>query len=145
MSRLSQNFVQKSFRFLLFIFFVSNLHAYKEVNINDLLSEIDVVSKLEDRRKGLMYKKYIPKNYGMFFIWEYEKKQCMWMKNTYVELNVAYIDKNGEILEIYDMVPLSKKSVCSKNKAKYALEVNKGWFIENSIQVGDVINIEQII
>ena len=92
-----------------------------------------------------MFRNSIPKNYGMFFIWEYQKKQCMWMKNTFIPLDVAYINNKGEILEIYDMVPLSKKSVCSRNYAKYALEVNSGWFKDNNINIGDVIDIETAI
>jgi len=43
------------------------------------------------------------------------------------------------------MVPFSKKSVCSKNSIKYALEVNKDWFEKNNINIGDVINIKAII
>jgi uncharacterized membrane protein (UPF0127 family) len=69
----------------------------------------------------------------------------MWMKDTFIPLNVAYLNKKGEILEIYDMVPLSKKSVCSKDNAKYALEVNKGWFERNNFKIGDFIDINKII
>jgi uncharacterized membrane protein (UPF0127 family) len=60
-------------------------------------------------------------------------------------LDVAYINNKGEILEIYDMVPLSKKSVCSRNYAKFALEVNRGWFKDNNIDIGDVIDIKTLI
>ena len=81
----------------------------------------------------------------MFFIWEYQKKQCMWMKDTFIPLDVAYINNKGKILEIYDMVPLSKKSVCSRNYAKFALEVNRGWFEDNNIDIGDVIDIKTLI
>ena len=92
-----------------------------------------------------MFRKSISKNYGMFFIWDYKRQQCMWMKNTSLSLSVAYISNKGEILEIYDLAPFSKKSVCSKNSVKYALEVNKDWFEKNNINIGDVINIKAII
>ena len=92
-----------------------------------------------------MFRNSIPKNYGMFFVWEYQKKQCMWMKDTFIPLDVAYINNKGKILEIYDMVPLSKKSVCSRNYAKFALEVNRGWFKDNNIDIGDVIDIKTLI
>ena len=51
----------------------------------------------------------------------------------------------GEIIGIYDMVPLSRKSVCSKKPVLYALEVNKGWFKKNGFHVGDFININAVI
>ena len=145
MSRLYLNFVQKSFKYLILLTHVNYLDASKDIHIYEYLDEIEIVSKLEDRKKGLMYRKTIPDNYGMFFVWPYEKKQCMWMKDTYVPLSVAYVDGKGKIIEIYDMVPLSKNSVCSNKAAKYALEVNLGWFEENKIEIGDVIKVKTIL
>ena len=145
MSKQYLNFVPKSFKYFIFLFFIDHLDASKDIDILEYLSELDVVSKFEDRKRGLMLKESIPKNYGMFFVWPYEKKQCMWMKDTYVPLSVAYVDGKGKIIEIYDMVPLSKNSVCSNKAAKYALEVNSGWFEENKIEIGDVIKIKTIL
>jgi len=50
------------------------------------------------------------------------------------------MSKEKEILEIYDMVPMSEASICSKNKAAFALEVNKGWFKEHNISSGNIID-----
>ena len=145
MSKLYLSFVQKSFKYYIFLFFIFDLDASVEIDLTELLTEIEIVSEFDDRKKGLMFKSSIPKNYGMFFIWEYKRQQCMWMKDTSIPLSVAYIGNKGEILEIYDMVPFSKKSVCSKNYVKYALEVNKGWFEKKNITIGDVINIKEIV
>ena len=145
MSKPYLSFVIKSFKYYIFLFLIFDLNASAQININELLTDIEVVSKFEERREGLMFRKSISKNYGMFFIWDYKRQQCMWMKNTSLSLSVAYISNRGEILEIYDMVPFSKKSVCSKNSIKYALEVNKDWFEKNNINIGDVINIKAII
>ena len=103
MSKQYLNFVPKSFKYFIFLFFIDHLDASKDIDILEYLSELDVVSKFEDRKRGLMLKESIPENYGMFFVWPYEKKQCMWMKDTYVPLSVAYIDRKGKILEIYDL------------------------------------------
>ena len=145
MSKPYLSFVLKSFKYYIFLFLIYDLNASEQIDINELLTDIEVVSKFEERREGLMFRKSISKNYGMFFIWDYKRQQCMWMKNTSLSLSVAYISNRGEILEIYDMVPFSKKSVCSKNSVKYALEVNKDWFEKNNINIGDVINIKAII
>ena len=145
MSKQYLNFVQKLFKYFIFLLFVSNLHASKIIDIKEYLSDIEIVSKYEDRKKGLMNRRSIPNDYGMLFIWPYERKQCTWMKNTYVPLSVAYIDIRGKIIEIYDMVPFSKDSVCSTKAAKYALEVNSGWFEEKNINIGDSIEIKKIL
>lgn len=144
MSKQYLNFVQKSFKYLIFLLFVSNLDASRDIDITKYLSEIEIVSKYKDRKKGLMYRRSIPNNYGMLFVWPYEGQQCMWMKNTYVPLSVAYMDIRGKIIEIYDMVPFSKDSVCSTKAAKYALEVNSGWFEEKDINIGDSIEVKKL-
>ena len=144
MSKQYLNFVQKSFKYLIFLLFVSNLDASRDIDITKYLSEIEIVSKYEDRKKGLMYRRSIPNNYGMLFVWPYEGQQCMWMKNTYVPLSVAYMDIRGKIIGIYDMVPFSKDSVCSTKAAKYALEVNSGWFEEKDINIGDSIEVKKL-
>ena len=145
MSKPYLSFVLKSFKYYIFLFLIFDLNASAQIDINELLTDIEVVSKFEERREGLMFRKSISKNYGMFFIWDYKRQQCMWMKDTSLSLSVAYISNKGEILEIYNLVPFSKKSVCSKNSVKYALEVNQDWFEKNNINIGDVINIKAII
>ena len=145
MSKPYLSFVLKSFKYYIFLFLIFDLNASAQIDINELLTDIEVVSKFEERREGLMFRKSISKNYGMFFIWDYKRQQCMWMKDTSLSLSVAYISNKGEILEIYDLVPFSKKSVCSKSSVRYALEVNRGWFKKNNINIGDSINIKKII
>lgn len=147
MSRLSQTYVQRSYKFYIFIFiFLSpNIGAAESIDLNNYLDEIEIANTFELRKKGLMNIKNISDDYGMFFAWEYAKTQCMWMKNTPAELNVAYINKNGKITEIHHMEPFSEVSVCSSKPVLYALEVKKGWFKHNKIQVGDIININNIL
>lgn len=145
MSKQYRIFVQKSLKFFLVFFISSNTFSADEIKINNLLSNIEVASNPNDRRKGLMFRKSLPEDHGMFFVWEYRKRQCMWMRNTYIPLNVAYIDSKGKILEIYEMLPLSEDSICSKKRVKYALEVNLDWFKRNNVKVGDQIDITEIL
>ena len=145
MSRLLKRSALKllSFSFLISI----NISAESKgfIALEKYLSQIEVVSTLEDRNTGLMFRKSLPDDGGMIFVWDRKKIQCMWMKNTLIPLSVAYIEDTGEIKGIYDMVPLSMKSVCSRKPVLYALEVNKGWFKKNGFHVGDFINISTVI
>ena len=108
MSRQSRHFGLKSFNFLIFFLFAASISGSELISLEKILPNIEVVTNSQDRQRGLMYKKAIPENYGMFFIWNLNKVQCMWMKNTYIPLSVAYMDRSGKIINIYDMVPLSK-------------------------------------
>ncbi len=145
MSRQYQNFVQKSFKYIFLLFLSFSVISEEKISIESLFSKIEVVSNSQERKLGLMYRENLPYDNAMFFIWEYKKKQCMWMRNTYIPLNVAYLDSSGKILEIYDMVPLSDESVCSKKRVRYALEVNLNWFKDNNILVGDVLDISNLV
>ncbi len=145
MSRQYQNFVQKSFKYIFLLFLSFSVISEEKISIESLFSKIEVVSNSQERKLGLMYRENLPYDNAMFFIWEYKKKQCMWMRNTYIPLNVAYLDSSGKILEIYDMVPLSDESVCSKKRVRYALEVNLNWFEDNNILVGNVLDISNLV
>ncbi len=145
MSRQYQNFVQKSFKYIFLLFLSFSVISEEKISIESLFSKIEVVSNSQERKLGLMYRENLPYDNAMFFIWGYKKRQCMWMRNTYIPLNVAYLDSSGKILEIYDMVPLSDESVCSKKRVRYALEVNLNWFEDNNILVGDVLDISNLV
>ena len=145
MSRQYQNFVQKSFNYIFLLFLSFSVISEEKISIESLFSKIEVVSNSQERKLGLMHRENLPYDNAMFFIWEYKKRQCMWMRNTYIPLNVAYLDSSGKILEIYDMVPLSDESVCSKKRVRYALEVNLNWFEDNNILVGDVLDISNLV
>ena len=112
--------------------------------IKNYLTDIEIANTFEKRKNGLMNRAELLPNAGMFFIWDKKKIQCMWMKNTSLELNIAFISNQGEILEIFDMIPFSVESICSSRRVKYALEVNKNWFKENNINVGDRLNLSFI-
>jgi hypothetical protein len=90
-----------------------------------------------EKRTGLMFRRQLGENGGMLFVYEREGRWAMWMKNTYVPLSVAFIDRNGRILNIEDMEPLTLDSHQAAGPAKYALEANRGWFAQRGIKAGD--------
>ena len=85
MSRQSQHFVQRSFKFFLYIFFVSSIHGSEPISIESFLNKIEVANNSQERKRGLMYRRVLPQDHGMLFEWDSKKIQCMWMKNTYVK------------------------------------------------------------
>ena len=76
----------------------------------------------------------------MLFIYPEERMRAMWMKNTYISLDLLFIDKNQTIIKIHnDAKPLNLKSISSKLKVKWVLEVNGGLAEELEIKLGDKI------
>lgn len=95
----------------------------------------------EKRRTGLMFRKELPPDSGMLFVFEKEQILSFWMKNTFLPLSIAFIATNGMILEIQDMAPMDEENLHrSPLPVRYALEMEQGWFRKNGIAPGDRIN-----
>ncbi len=104
---------------------------------------VEVVSDREKRNIGLMYREYLQKDSGMYFIMEEEQVHSFWMKDTRIPLSIAFIDSKNIISSIKDMEPYDTRRVSSDRPAKYALEMNRGWFREKGIQPGDRALLEE--
>jgi len=100
---------------------------------------VEVVRTPEERAQGLMGRKHLGEDEGMLFIFEKEDYHSFWMKNTLIPLSIAFIDCEGKILKIADMEPLTLDSHPPPKPILYALEMKKGWFSTNSLQVGDIL------
>jgi uncharacterized membrane protein (UPF0127 family) len=89
------------------------------------------------RALGLMHRKQpLADNHGMLFVFAESGFHGMWMRNTYIPLSVAFIDESGIILNIADMTPLTTTPHTAAGFAKYALEMNQGWFAARSSRAG---------
>ena len=89
---------------------------------------------------GLSQRSKLAPGHGMLFIFPDSRPRSFWMKDTYIPLSIAYMNDSGRIIRIRDMVPLQvDRQYASNGPASYALEVNQGWFQDNGIEVGDVV------
>lgn len=102
---------------------------------------VEIAATPEARQQGLMHREELAADEGMLFVFPDERPRSFWMKNTPLPLSIAYIDRQGRILEIYDMEPFSLAPVPSRFSAKFALEVNQGVFEELGIGLGDRVEI----
>jgi hypothetical protein len=76
----------------------------------------------------------------MLFLFSVDEVQTFWMRNTKIPLSIAYADKSGRIVRIADLEPLDERPVSSIAPARYALEMNRGWFAAHGVVAGDEIN-----
>ncbi|MSQ63029.1 MAG: DUF192 domain-containing protein [Betaproteobacteria bacterium] len=100
------------------------------------LIRAELADSMGTRMEGLMHRKSMPQGSGMVFVFDETATHCMWMKNTLIPLSVAFIDEAGAIINIADMQPHSERSHCATRPARYALEMNKGWFAQRGIKPG---------
>jgi uncharacterized protein len=110
-----------------------------QLNAGMHLIRAEVAADYATRMTGLMYRASMPSNAGMLFIFDEDQTHCMWMKNTLIALSVAFIDDQGAIINVEDMAPQTEDSHCARRPARYALEMNRGWFAARGIKPGSRI------
>lgn len=98
--------------------------------------QAEVAATPEQRERGLMYRKSMPANAGMLFIFDEKAGHCFWMKNTDLPLSIAFLADDGSIVNIEDMAPQTEDNHCPRAAVRYALEMNKGWFAQKGIKPG---------
>lgn len=96
----------------------------------------EVAESRAARRRGLMWRRAMPANHGMLFVFRHPGKYCMWMENTLIPLSVAFLDSHGAIINIAEMIPETANSHCANRPARYALEMSRGWFTQHGLGEG---------
>ena len=131
---------------LIFNFFLVSFYTFSNEKIDvsiynkNITFNVEVEKTIEERRIGLMYRKKLLNNEGMLFIFPREKIIQLWMKNTYIPLDVIFISENKVIVDIKkNMEKLSETIVKSKVKSRYALEFNAGLINKLDIEIGDKV------
>ena len=125
----------------------------KEATLDLLQSNGDLISTLNieianspyERETGLMYRTNMEKNQGMLFIFDEESVLTFYMKNTYISLDLIFINGKKEIISIYkNAKPNDISSISSKLPSKYVLEVIQGVSDNLNLKIGDRINYQLI-
>ena len=104
---------------------------------------IEIPNNIRDFNLGLMFRESLDVNSGMLFIFDDVQKQSFHMTETRIPLDIAFIREDGTIESIKELEPFDESPVSSDGEVLCALEVNRGWFAENNVEVGDTIDIEE--
>lgn len=95
-------------------------------------------------RTGMMFRTNMAESEGMIFVFPVAQRADFWMMNTILPLSAAYIDPDGQILEIHDLQPHDTNSVAAAtDNIQYVLETRQGWFKRHNIREGTVIATER--
>ena len=110
-----------------------------ELIIGETPLTTEIASNGEQRYMGLSFRTTLAENAGMLFVYPRERMLTFTMRNTLLPLSIAYISDDLVINEILDMNVGPGQLFNSTKPAKFALEVNQGWFSRNGIKIGDRI------
>jgi uncharacterized membrane protein (UPF0127 family) len=107
-----------------------------DLRIDKNIIKAEVASTASSQQLGLMYRKSMPEQNGMLFVFEQKAGHCFWMKNTLLPLSIAFIDDDGKIVNIEEMKPQSEANHCPLKPIRYALEMNSNWFEKRQLGAG---------
>lgn len=103
--------------------------------------QVELARTSSERAQGLMYRRSLDENAGMLFIYPRAQHISMWMKNTFIPLDMIFIDESGKIIRIAERtIPHSTQSIPSGGRAKAVLEINAGMSDRLGISEGDRVN-----
>lgn len=101
---------------------------------------IEIADNDEETTQGLMYRRTMPDSCGMLFIFPNSEPRNFWMKNTYLPLDILFLNESKKIVTIQaNRIPFSEEQIPSYQDAKYVLEVNAGYCKRKGIEKGDMI------
>ena len=120
----------------------SNHPVFKQIvcsiNVNKNNAQelsLDIADNEQKRSYGLMNREDIKPNSGMLFIWKDSQIRNFWMKNTHFNIDLFFLNNQGEIIEIYkNAKAFDETNIKSKDKVKYVLEMNAG---EQNFKIGN--------
>ena len=103
--------------------------------------DIQIANNEYDRELGLMFRKHMQENRGMLFVFPKEGIQSFWMHNTYIPLDMIFVNAKDKIVTIQNAdKTLSDQTYSSIKPAQYVIEVNQGFSKKHGLKVGDKIS-----
>lgn len=123
-----------------FYFYNQSLTPRVEAQIGSQKFTLEVADTPDKQAKGLMFVRELPRTEGMIFVYESERINSMWMKNTYIPLDMIFLDKDKKVVGILENVPpLTLDSRRVDRPSKFVIELNAGMAKEVGLQVGDLV------
>ena len=102
---------------------------------------VEIADSPELRSRGLMFRSTLGENEGMLFEYSSDTSGDIWMRNTYIGLDIAFLDADGIVLAVLPAEPESLATINPGQPFRYVLEVNRGWFTRTGFGPGDEVTI----
>ena len=115
--------------------------ATATIRVGSVPLVVEVARTREEQQKGMMFRKGLRPDEAMLFIADRDTNLAFWMKNTYVDLDLAYIRSDGTIVQIERMTALNAEMVFAREPARFTLEAPAGWFAAHGVTVGTKVEI----
>ena len=106
------------------------------IKLGERTVQLQIALHPAETQQGLMYRKEMGPEEGMLFVFDRPQQMSFWMRNTYLPLDIGYLDAGGVLREVYPMYPHDERPVASRGRMQFALEMNQGWFRHYGVKPG---------
>ena len=110
------------------------------ININGQEYKLEIAKTITQKATGLSNRSSLCKNCGMIFVYQIESYYPFWMKDTLIPLDIIWLDKNGQVVDIKTGQPMDLTPLKNQKPAQYIIELNAG----SGLKIGDSIAIPQL-
>lgn len=125
---------------VLFFYERNKQHFIEVFFLNKAIYQVEVADTSEKAKTGLMWRKFMPQNQGMLFVFPYPTKIQMWMKNTYIPLDMIFLNAHNQVICLREnTIPLDESIISCPYPAQKVLELNAGEIANKNIQLGDTL------
>lgn len=120
------------------LLFVASAQAQEPLRLRIQGHELhaEYAQTVAQRERGLMGRRELAADSGMLFRFDEVRRHCLWMKGTPLPLSAAFFDEDGLLVDVIDLEPFNTQIRCSQRPARFALEMDQGWFAERGIGRG---------
>lgn len=109
-------------------------------DVGEIPIAVELADTPETRRRGLMFRTKMPRDEGMLFDFQETREVAFWMRNTFIPLDMIFIDERGTIKHIHHRaVPQDPTSIPSKFPVRFVLEINGGLAKQYGLKPGDKV------
>jgi uncharacterized membrane protein (UPF0127 family) len=113
------------------------------MRIGSLSFQLEVARRESELSRGLMFRQSMAADRGMIFVFDGEEERGFYMKNTYIPLDILFLDARGRVVSIHQMQPRDLATTPSLYPAQYAIELNQGMAAKAGVKVGDELVIPE--
>ena len=107
------------------------------IKVGDRTVRMQLAVQPLEMERGLMDRRDLAPDQGMLFVYRSSQPMSFWMRNTPTPLDIGFFTAEGELAEIYPLLPFDERTVTSRSRTlRFALEMNQGWFRDNGVKPG---------
>jgi len=115
------------------------------ISVGDRTLRLQLAVSPNEMMRGLMERRDLKSDEGMLFVYSKPQVMSFWMRNTPLPLDIGFFDASGQLREHYPLYPFDETRVQSRSESlQFALEVNQGWFRENRISRGAMLDLKAV-